>query len=69
MEYYSTIKRNEIKLFVVRWMDLVSVIQSGVSQKEREKQIRCANTYMWNLEKKKKGSEEPRGRTGIKTQR
>ena len=32
-EYYSTIKRNEIELFVVRWMDLESVIQSEVSQK------------------------------------
>ena len=28
MEYYSAIKRNEIELFVVRWMDLESVIQS-----------------------------------------
>ena len=28
MEYYSVIKRNEIELFVVRWMDLESVIQS-----------------------------------------
>ena len=30
-----------------------------------------ANTYIWNLKKKKgkeNGSEEPRGRTGIKTQ-
>ena len=27
-----------------------------------------ANTYIWNLRKKKKGHEEPRGRTGIKTQ-
>ena len=27
MEYYSEIKRNEIELFVVRWMDLESVIQ------------------------------------------
>ena len=27
MEYYSAIKRNEIELFVVRWMDLESVIQ------------------------------------------
>ena len=35
-------------------MDLESVIQREVSQKEREKQIPCANTYMWNLEKKKK---------------
>ena len=31
MEYYSAIKRNEIELFVVRWMDLESVIQSEVS--------------------------------------
>ena len=31
---YSAIKRNEIELFVVRWMDLESVIQSEVSQKE-----------------------------------
>ena len=34
MEYYSAIKRNEIELIVVRWMDLESVIQSEVSQKE-----------------------------------
>ena len=26
MEYYSAIKRNEIELFVVRWMELESVI-------------------------------------------
>ena len=32
-EYYSAMK-NEIELFVVRWMDLESVIQSEVSQKE-----------------------------------
>ena len=35
MEYYSAIKRNETELFVVRWMDLESVIQSEVSQKEK----------------------------------
>ena len=34
MEYYSAIKRNEIELFVVRWMDIESVIQREVSQKE-----------------------------------
>ena len=28
MEYYSAIKRNEIEFFVVRWIDLESVIQS-----------------------------------------
>ena len=38
MEYYSAIKRNEIELFVVRWMDRESVIQSEVKS-EREKQI------------------------------
>ena len=37
MEYYSAIKRNEIDLFVVRWMDVESVIQSDVSQKEKNK--------------------------------
>ena len=49
----------------MRWMDLESVIQSEVKS-EREKQILYANTYIWNL--KKKSHEEPRGRTGIKTQ-
>ena len=53
MEYYSAIKRNEIELFVMRWMDLESVIQSEVKS-EREKQIPYANTYIWNLKKKKK---------------
>ena len=37
MEYYSAIKRNETELFVVRWMDLESVIQSEVSQEEKNK--------------------------------
>ena len=36
-EYYSAIKRNKIELFVVRWMDLQSVIQREVSQKEKNK--------------------------------
>ena len=35
IEYYSAIKRNKIELFVVRWMDLETVIQSEVSQKEK----------------------------------
>ena len=59
------IKRNEIESYVVRWMDLESVIQSEVKS-EREKQILYADTYIWNL--KKNGSEEPRGGTGIKMQ-
>ena len=34
MEYYSAIKRNETELFVVKWMDLESVIQCEVIQCE-----------------------------------
>ena len=37
MEYYSAIKRSEIGSFVEMWMDLESVIQSEVSQKEKHK--------------------------------
>ena len=65
MEYYSAIKRNETELFVVRWMDLETVIHSEVSQKENNKY--CMLTHIYGIFKKN-GSEEPRGRTGIKTQ-
>ena len=51
MECYSAIKRNEIELFVVRWMELESVIQSEVSQKEKNKYSML--TYIWNLREKK----------------
>ena len=37
MEYYSAIKRNEIGSFVEMWMDLETVIQGEVSQKETNK--------------------------------
>ena len=60
-----SLKRNEIELFVVRWMDLDSVIQSEVSQKEKNKYRML--THIHGI-KKKNGSEEPRGRKGIKTQ-
>ena len=39
------IKRNEIELFVMRWMDLESVIQSEVSQKEKNKYCMLTHTY------------------------
>ena len=35
MDYYSAIKRNGIWPFVVVWMNLESVTQSEVSQKEK----------------------------------
>ena len=45
MEYYSVIKRNEIELFVGRWMDLESVIQNEVSQKEKNKYRMLTHIY------------------------
>ena len=65
MEYYSAIKSNEIELFVVRQMGLESVIQSEVSQKRKNKYHMVKHIYGTTT---KKGSEETRGRKGIKTQ-
>ena len=45
MEYYSAIKRNKIELRVVRWMDLETVIQSEVSQKEKNKYRMLTHIY------------------------
>ena len=49
IQYYSTIQRNELMSFGEMWINLDTVIQSEVSQKE--KQILYINAYMWNLEK------------------
>ena len=38
-------KKNDIGLFVVRWMDLESVIQAEVSQKEKNKYRRLTHIY------------------------
>ena len=56
-------KKNKIELFVMRLMDLESVIQSEVSQKEKNKYRML--THIWDL---KNGTDEPSGRAGIKTQ-
>ena len=45
MDYYSAIKRNEIELFVVRWTGLETVIQSEVSQKEKNKYHMLTHIY------------------------
>ena len=36
-EYYSAIKRNTFKSVLMRWMNLEPIIQSEVSQKEKDK--------------------------------
>ena len=45
MEYYSAIRRNETELFVVRWLDIETVIQSEVSQKEKNKYRMLTHIY------------------------
>ena len=45
MEYYSAIKRNETELLVVRWMDLETVIQCEVSQREKNKHRMLTHVY------------------------
>ena len=37
MEYYSAIKRNASESRIMRWMNLEPIIQSKVSQKEKNK--------------------------------
>ena len=46
-EYYSAIKRNEIGSFAATWMDLETVIQSEVSQKEKDKY--CILTHICGI--------------------
>ena len=52
MEYDSAIKRNETDLFVVRWMNLESVIESEVCQKEKNKYRMLTHIYIWKLKKR-----------------
>ena len=37
MEYYSAIKKNDIRPFAATWMELEILILSEVSQKEKDK--------------------------------
>ena len=64
MKYYSAIKRNEIGSFVEMWMDLETVIQSEVSQKEKNKY--CILTHICG--KQKNGTEEPMCRAAMEIQ-
>ena len=45
MEYYSAIKSNEIVPFAETWVDLETVLQSEVSQKEKHKHHIVTHTY------------------------
>ena len=50
MEYYLTIKRNEIVAFVTTWMDLEIIMLSEVNQTVKHKVI----DYHLHVESKKK---------------
>ena len=45
MEYYSAIKRNEFESVLMRWMNLQPIIQSEVSQKEKNKHRILTHVY------------------------
>ena len=45
MEYYSTIKRNTFESVLMRWMNLEPIIQSEVSQKEKDKYCILMHIY------------------------
>ena len=45
MEYYSAIKRNAFESVLMRWMNLEPIIQSEVSQKEKDKYCILIHIY------------------------
>ena len=47
MEYYLTIKKNEIMPFAATWMELETLILSEVRQKEKDKYH--VISHIWNL--------------------
>ena len=47
MDYYSVIKRNACESVLMRWMNLGSIIQSEVSQKEKNKY--CIVTLIYRI--------------------
>ena len=45
MEHYSAIKRNAFESVLMRWMNLQPIIQSEISQKNKNKFSISANIY------------------------
>ena len=54
MHYYSAIKRNAFESVLMRWMNLEPIIQSEVSQKEKDKY--CIQMHIYGISKN--GTEE-----------
>ena len=50
MEYYSAIKKNSFESVLMRWMKLEPIIQSEVSQKDKDHySILTHIPYIWNI--------------------
>ena len=64
MEYYSAIKRNTFDSVLMRWMNLEPIIQSEVSQKEKDKYHILM--YIYGIQKD--GTKEFIYRTSMKKQ-
>ena len=45
MKYYSAIKRNTFESIIMKWMNLESIIQSEVSQEEKNKYCILIHIY------------------------
>ena len=45
MEYYSAIKNNSLKSVLMRWMKLEPIIQSEVTQKDKDRYNILTHTY------------------------
>ena len=50
MKDYSAIKKNSFESVLMRWMKLQPIIQSEVSQKDKD-QYSIKKAYIWNLER------------------
>ena len=74
VEYYSAIKRNEYESVELRWVRLEPVIQSEVSQKEKNKYCIlthiCIYLYQYphHMESRKNDTDEALCRAGIEMQ-
>ena len=64
MEYYSAIKKNSFESFLMRWMKLEPIIQSEVSQKDKDQY--SVLTYIYGI--LKYGNDNPICKTEKETQ-
>ena len=64
MEYYSAIKRNTFESVLMRWVNLEHIIQSELSQKEKDKY--CILTHTYGIQKD--GTDKPIYRAAMEQQ-